>query len=283
MSILIDKKSKIIVQGITGHAGQIHTKEMLKFGTKIVAGVTPTKGGQKVGKIPVYNRVKFALRHHDAEWSAIFVPAPFAKDAALEALEEGLNIVMITEGVPVHDTIEIMKLAEKNKLTVLGPNCPGLCSPGQSKIGIMPNSIFKKGKIGIVSRSGTLTYEVVNQLTENNIGQSSVVGIGGDPIIGMNFIDVLKLFKKDPQTKKVILVGEIGGNLEQLAAQYIKKDFNKKVIAYITGLTAPSGKTMGHAGAIIEGASGTAQDKIDALKKAGIKVATIPSEIIKLL
>lgn len=282
--IFINKKTRVIVQGITGRAGQVHTKNMLDFGTKIVAGVTPSKSGQKVHGIPVYDRVKFALRDHKADWSVIFVPAPFAKDAAIEALEAGLNIAIITEGVPVHDTVKIMECAKKNKKIVLGPNCPGMCSPSECKLGIMPNMIFKKGNIGVVSRSGTLTYEIVNTLTQSKIGQSTVVGIGGDPIIGLNFIDVLKEFNKDPKTKKIILVGEIGGNLEQLAADYIKKNVKKKVVAYIAGLTAPKGKTMGHAGAIIEGSgASTAEAKIKALEDAGVKVASLPGEVLELL
>lgn len=283
MSILIGRKTKVIVQGMTGHQGSFHTKQMLEYGTKIVAGVTPGKGGEKVEGVPVYDTVQEALQKQDADFSVLFVPAPHAKEAAIEALENGLHIVIITEHVPIHDAMSIIQLAKKKKLHVLGPNCPGLATPGMCKIGIMPGYIFQQGNVGVVSRSGTLTYEIVHALTKAGIGQSTVVGIGGDPIIGMDFLDILPLFEKDKQTKQIVLVGEIGGDAEERAAAFIKKSISKPVVAYIAGTTAPEGKRMGHAGAIIEGRTGTAQHKIQALQKAGIPVAKLPSEIVQLL
>ncbi len=283
MSILINKNTKVIVQGITGTQGSFHTKIMKQYGTKIVAGVTPGKQGQSVEGIPVYNTVKEALKKHKADFSIAFVPAKFIKDAAFEALQNNLNLIIITEGIPVHDTIEILKQAKKRKKIIIGPNCPGLITPEECKIGIIPCYVCKKGDIGIVSRSGTLTYEIANELTKAGIGQSTIIGIGGDPVIGLDTIEVLKLFEKDPETKKIILVGEIGGDIEEKAAEYIKKHIKKKVVAFIAGKTAPKGKRMGHAGAIIEGETGTFEAKIKALKKANIKIAEIPSEIPKLL
>lgn len=283
MSILIHKKTRVLVQGITGHQGSFHTRQMLEFGTKIVAGVTPGKGGREVERIPVYNTVREAVKEHAPDWSVLFVPALFAKMAALEALENHLHIILITEHLPVHDAMEIIQIARKKKLRVLGPNCPGLCSVGESKIGIMPNYIFKKGNIGIVSRSGTLTYEIVHTLTSAGFGQSTVVGIGGDPLIGSDFIDILPLFEKDNATKKIVLVGEIGGDAEERAANYIREHVSKPVVAYLAGRTAPEGKTMGHAGAIIEGTTGTFQHKIQAFRKEGIAVANLPSEMVTLL
>jgi succinyl-CoA synthetase alpha subunit len=283
MGILIDKNTKVIVQGITGKHGSFHTQMMRAYGTNIVAGVTPGKGGQKISCIPVYNTVKEALKKHEAQWSAIFVPAPHAKDAAIEALDAGLNIVIITENIPVFDTLEILSKAEEKKKKVIGPNCPGITSVGESKIGIMPNHIFKKGDVGVLSRSGTLTYEIIYQLTKKGIGQSIAAGIGGDQITGMDFIDMLKLLEKDKNTKKIVLIGEIGGEAEIRAAEYIKKHIKKQVVAFIAGRSAPPGKKMGHAGAIISGNKETAQAKIDSLRKAGVKVAMLPSEIPKLL
>lgn len=281
MSILINKKTKVIVLGITGKQGSFHTKQMLAYGTNIVAGVTPGKGGQKVEGVPVLNSVKEALKKHKADWAVLFVPAPFAKDAAIDCLKNGLHIVIITEGLPQHDAVAIMKAAGKK--TVLGPNCPGLCSVDACKIGIMPNQIFRKGNVGIVSRSGTLTYEIIHQLSMAGMGQSTAVGIGGDVVIGMHFIDVLKRFDKDKATKKIVIIGEIGGDLEEKTAKVIRKITKKKVVAYIAGRTAPPGKRMGHAGAIVSGKSGTAASKVEAFEKAGIKVAKVPSEIVKLL
>lgn len=281
MSILINKKTKVIVLGITGKQGSFHTKQMLAYGTNIVAGVTPGKGGQKVEGVPVLNSVKEALKKHKADWAVLFVPAPFAKDAAINCLKNGLHIVIITEGLPQHDAVAIMKAAGKK--TVLGPNCPGLCSVDACKIGIMPNQIFRKGNVGIVSRSGTLTYEIIHQLSMAGMGQSTAVGIGGDAVIGMHFIDVLKRFDKDKATKKIVIIGEIGGDLEEKTAKLIRKITKKKVVAYIAGRTAPPGKRMGHAGAIVSGKSGTAASKVEAFEKVGIKVAKVPSEIVKLL
>lgn len=291
MTILINKNTKVIVQGITGHHGSIHTKFMKEFGTKIVAGVTPGKGGQSVEGIPVYNSVKEALKKHKATWSVVFVPPQFAKAAAIEALQNKLNVVMITEHVPVHDTLEVIHTARKVGKRVLGPNCPGLVAPDQSKIAIMPNFLFKapqknKKGIGVVARSGTLLYEIVHQLSEHGFPQSVVVGIGGDPVPSTNFIDVLKLLEKDKQTKKIVMVGEIGGTAEEEAADYIQKHMKKQVVAYIAGITAPPGKTMGHAGAIISGSGkgvGTAKYKIDYLRNKGIKVVTLPYDIVKVI
>jgi len=282
MAILIDSNTKVIVQGITGNQGSFHTKLMKEYGTNIVAGVTPGKKGQKIEGIPVFDSVKEALEHEKASISIIFVPAKFAKSAALEALENDLDVVVITENIPVHDSLDIMAFAEKKKRFVVGPNCPGVISPGKSKLGIMPDHIFKEGKIGVVSRSGTLTYEIVNELTRNKLGQSTVVGIGGDPVIGLSFIDCLKRFEKDDDTDAVIIIGEIGGNMEEKTAEFLK-DYSKPVVAYIAGRTAPEGKRMGHAGAIIQGNAGTAEHKIKAFSDSGIKVAEIPSEIIDLL
>jgi len=286
MSILINKETSFIVQGITGGQGAFHTKLMLDYGTKIVAGVTPQKGGQEVHGVPVFDTVaecKTQNVKRKVTWSILFVPAPFVKGAAEEALAAGLNIVIITEGVPVHDAMSILKTAREKNLRVVGPNCPGLITPGEAKAGIMPGQIFKPGEVGVVSKSGTLTYEVVNHLTKAGIGQSTCVGIGGDPIIGTNFIDALELFEKDSKTEKIVLIGEIGGNLEEAAADYIKKSVSKPVVAYIAGQTAPPGKTMGHAGAVISGKSGTAASKEKALTEAGASVAKLPSQVVSLL
>jgi len=284
MSILINKKTRAIVQGITGNHGRFNTLKMLEAGTKIVAGVSKNREVKYVENIPVYLTVKEALKKHKAEWSVIFVPAKFAKDAAIEALENNLNIVIITEEMPVHDVIEIVNIANKKNLTVIGPNCPGIFSIGESKLGIIPNNIVKKGDVGIISRSGTLTYEVISHLSKNNLGQSTAVGIGGDMVIGSNFIKLLKMFEKDKDTKRIVIVGEIGGELEEKTAEFLKKSkFKKNVVAYITGVSAQEGKRMGHAGAIITGNKGTAASKIKAFESAGIKVAKVPSEIIKLL
>ncbi|MHA1822044.1 MAG: succinate--CoA ligase subunit alpha [Promethearchaeota archaeon] len=296
MTILLNKNTRVIVQGITGKQGRFHTQAMLEYGTKIVAGVTPGKGGEKVYGIPVYNTIEEALIKNDyrIDASIIFVPGPFV----LGAVEEIINaktkfgskydnlfgfIVIITEHVPVWDVGVIVEKASDKGIRVIGPNCPGLISPGESKIGIIPGKICKKGNIGIVSRSGTLTYEIIQQLTKNNLGQSTAVGIGGDPIHGMDFIDVLKLFENDEETKAIILIGEIGGTDEEDAAEYIKKHISKPVIAYIAGVTAPKGKQMGHAGAIITMDKGTAQSKIDALKNAGVFVAEKPADIPKFI
>ncbi|RME54921.1 succinate--CoA ligase subunit alpha [Candidatus Woesearchaeota archaeon] len=275
--------AKVIVQGITGKQGRFHTKAMIEYGTNVVAGVTPGKGGEVVHGVNVYNSVKDALEEVEVDWSILFVPAKFAKEAAMEALQNGLNIVVITEGVPVHDEIEIVNFAKQKGLKVVGPNCPGLIVPGHTKLGIMPGDIFRKGNVAVVSRSGTLTYEVINQLTMNGIGQSMAVGIGGDPVIGMDFIDLLNYFENDDDTDKIVLIGEIGGDLEEHAAEFIAEGYKKKIVAYIAGVFAPEGKRMGHAGAIISGKHGTAKSKIEALEKVGVKVAKVPSEIVKLL
>ncbi len=281
--ILLEKNTRAIVQGITGNQGSFHTKRMLEYGTDIVAGVTPGKGGKKVEGIPVYNSVKEALEEHKEEWSVIFVPAKFAKSAAVEALDNNLNIVIITEGIPVHDAIDIMKKANEKKLSVIGPNCPGIMSPGASKLGIMPGHIFKPGKVGVISRSGTLTYEIVDSLTQSGLGQSTVIGVGGDAVIGIDFVEALKLFEKDKETEQVVIIGEIGGDMEERTASFIKQGYKKKVVAYIAGRTAPEGKRMGHAGAVISGSSGTAASKIKALEDAGVRVAKLPSEVVEFL
>lgn len=278
--ILINKETKVIVQGITGHQGSLHTKIMKDYGTKIVAGVTPDKGGQFIEGIPVYDTVIAALKHHKATWSILFVPAPYAKDAALEAVKNNLNIVLITEHMPVHDVLAVKTVAQQKKRIMIGPNSPGIICPEKTKIGIMPHQFFKKGPIGVLSRSGTLTYEICNALTQNNLGQSTVVGIGGDMITGISFIDALQFFAEDPETKAIVLIGEIGGTAEEDVAEFLQKTtYPKPVIAYIAGKSAPAGKQMGHAGALISGKKGTAQSKITALKKAGVAVAGLPHEI----
>lgn len=283
MSILIDNKTRVIVQGITGEQGRFHTGLMLEYGTKIVAGVTPGKGGQMIGRVPVFDTVNEAMKFCQADYSIIFVPAKNAMAAALEALESGLNIVIITEHLPIHDAMMILEEARKRKLTVIGPNCPGIITPGQCKIGIMPSDVFVEGGVGIISRSGTLTYEIADNLRRNGIGQSTVIGIGGDFINGLNFEEALSSFEKDKKTKAVVMIGEIGGDAEERAADFIKKKFSKPVIAYIAGRTAPEGKTMGHAGAIISGNTGTYLSKITALKKAGATIADTPWHVPDLL
>lgn len=285
MGIIINKNTRAIVQGITGTQGSFHTKLMLEYGTKIVAGTSPGKGGSQIYGIPVYDTVEEAQKKHQADASIIFVPAPFAADAALEALENGIKtIVIITEHIPIKDAINVMTYAKQAKATIIGPNTPGIITPGESKLGIMPAHIFKPGGIGMVSRSGTLTYEIAASLTRKNLGQSTCLGLGGDPITGLNFIDALKMFDEDAQTKAVVLVGEIGGNLEELTAEYISREkYPKPVVAFIAGRSAPPGKRMGHAGAIIMGSSGTAESKIEALKNADVMVAEKPSDVPELL
>jgi succinyl-CoA synthetase alpha subunit len=285
LGIIIGKNTNAIVQGITGTQGSFHAKLMLEYGTKIVAGVTPGKGGTQVHGIPVYDTVEEAKEKHSANASIIFVPAPFAADAALESLENGIKtIVIITEHIPIKDAINLMAMAKQLKATIIGPNTPGIITPGESKLGIMPAHIFKKGKVGMVSRSGTLTYEIAASLTRKGFGQSTCLGLGGDPITGLNFIDALKMFKEDPQTDAVVLIGEIGGNLEELAAEYIQKEkYPKPVVAFIAGRSAPPGKRMGHAGAIVMGKAGTAESKIEAFKNANVKVAEKPSDVAELL
>jgi succinyl-CoA synthetase alpha subunit len=286
MGIIVNRNTKVIVQGITGTQGRFHTKAMLEYGTKIVAGVTPGKGGTKIHGIPVYDTMAEAIeKHEEANASIIFVPAPFALDATLEAIESKMEtIVIITEHIPIKDSIQIMHLAKENNTTIIGPNTPGIITPGECKLGIMPAHVFQQGMVGIISRSGTLTYEIANSLTQAQLGQSTCLGLGGDPIVGLNFIDVLEMFEKDPHTKAVALIGEIGGNLEELAAKYIQEvNYPKPVAAFIAGRTAPPGKRMGHAGAIVMGKAGTAQTKIEALKAAGVEIAEKPGDIAKIL
>ncbi len=286
--MIIDSKTGVIIQGITGHHGSFHTALMLKYGTKIVSGVTPGKGGITIEDVPVFNSVKDAMNIKTAEgsvaeWSIIFVPAAFALSAAIEALEAGLNLVIITENIPVHDTLKICHEAKLRNLLVIGPNCPGIIVPGESKLGIMPGEIFCNGKLGVLSRSGTLTYEIVSELSQNKIGQSAVIGIGGDMIEGFNFNDGLELFEKDNNTDCILLIGEIGGDAEERAADFIKANVNKPVFAFLAGRTAPEGKTMGHAGAIIYGRTGTFYSKKSALENAGVIVANLLHEVPKLI
>ncbi len=285
MGIIVNKNTHAIVQGITGTQGSFHTKLMLEYGTKIVAGVTPGKGGNQIHGIPVYDTVEAAIEKHPANASIIFVPAPFAAEAALEALENGIKtIIVITEHIPIKDAVNVMAYAKQAKATIIGPNTPGIITPMECKLGIMPAHIFKPGGIGVVSRSGTLTYEIAANLTKSNLGQSTCLGLGGDPITGLNFIEVLKMFEKDPETKAVVLIGEIGGNLEELTAEYIEKQrYPKPVVAFIAGRSAPPGKRMGHAGAIIMGKAGTAETKTEALRSAGVKVAEKPSDVARLV
>ncbi len=284
MTILIDEGKRVIVQGITGRQGQFHSRQMMECGSKILAGVTPGKSGKIVNGIPVYDSIKEAREDHEVDCSIIFVPAPFVKDSAFEAIDAGLDpVVIITEHVPVFDSIEIVKYAMETGTHIIGPNTPGIISPGKCKLGIMPYHIFKEGNIGVISRSGTLTYEIVDALTKSGFGQSTSVGLGGDPVVGMSFIDVLNLFEEDEGTEAVVLIGEIGGNAEELTANYIKENIKKSVVAYIAGINAPRGKRMGHAGAVIEGRTGTAESKIDAFEAAGVPVAKLPSEIPELI
>lgn len=284
MGILINKNTRVLVQGITGYQGEFHTARMLEFGTAVVAGVTPGKGGNRVHGVPVFETVDEAVRAAGATASCIFVPARFARDAALEAIEARLNpVVIITEGIPVHDTLHVVELARVRGIQVVGPNCPGVTTPGQCKIGIMPNHLFEAGPVGVVSRSGTLTYEIVAALTQRGIGQSTAVGLGGDPAVGMTFTDALRLFQDDPQTLAVVLIGEIGGSAEEDAAAFIRAQFTKPVVGYIAGITAPPGKRMGHAGAVISGTTGAAAAKIEALQAAGANVATLPGEVAELV
>ena len=274
MSILVDENSRIVVQGITGQEGRFHTEQMLDYNTVVAAGVTPGKGGQDVLGVPVFNTVRDTVEKEGTNVSCIFVPPPFAADAIVEAAAAGIKIIVcITEGIPILDMVKVGNYIKGKDIVLIGPNCPGLISPGKTKVGIMPASIHRQGEIGVISRSGTLTYEVVYQLTGAGFGQSTCIGIGGDPIVGTTFIDHLKRFNEDPETKGVVLIGEIGGTAEEEAAEYIQKNFDKPVIAFIAGQTAPPGKRMGHAGAIISGGQGKAEDKIKALQAAGIAVA----------
>jgi succinyl-CoA synthetase alpha subunit len=284
VSILVDKNTRLIVQGITGREGGFHTQQMIEYGTNVVGGVTPGKGGEWVGKVPVFDTVRSATEATGANCSIIFVPAKFTPDAIFEAADAGIGlIVAITEGVPVLDMIEVRALLDQKGCRLVGPNCPGLLTPGEAKVGIIPGHIAKPGNVGIVSRSGTLTYEVLYALTKKNLGCSTCVGIGGDPINGTSFIDTLRLFEEDPATEKVVLIGEIGGTDEEKAARFIADSMTKPVVAFIAGRTAPPGKRMGHAGAIVEGGTGTAEDKIRALESVGVKVAEHPEQIPDLL
>ena len=284
MSILVDKHTRLIVQGLTGSAGKFHAEQCAKYGTNVVAGVTPGRGGEIVelnaGKVPVFNTVAAAIRETAANVSCIFVPAAFAADAILEAADAGIELIIaITEGIPVLDMVRVKRAIAGSNVKLIGPNCPGIITPGACKIGIMPGYIHKPGPVGVISRSGTLTYEAVWQLTSRGMGQSTCIGIGGDPVKGLDFIDLLEMFETDPQTEAVILIGEIGGTAEEQAAAWIRDNFTKPVAAFIGGVTAPPGRRMGHAGAIISGGSGKATDKIAALQAAGIAVAPTPAEI----
>lgn len=284
MSILVGKDTRLVVQGITGREGNFHSQQMIEYGTHVVAGVTPGKGGEWTLGVPVFDTVKEAVDTQGANTSIIYVPARFAADAIMEAADAGIELVIcITEGVPVLDMAKVRTFLDQKGTRLIGPNCPGLITPGEAKVGIMPAQIHKPGKVGLVSRSGTLTYEVVQALTDLDLGQSTAIGIGGDPIIGTNFIDVLKLFEADPDTEHVVLIGEIGGTAEQKAAEYIAKHMSKSVTSFIAGRTAPAGKRMGHAGAIIQGGEGTAAEKIEALEAVGVKVAVLPTDVAKLV
>jgi len=280
MSILVDRDTRLIVQGITGHVGTFETRLMLQAGTRIVGGVTPGKGGRTVEGVPVFNTVQECMDSTNANTSIIFVPPPFAAGAIHEAADSGIDlIVCITEGVPVKDMVRVFRNIEGKDVKLVGPNCPGITTPGQARVGIMPDSIFMPGSVGVVSRSGTLTYEVVDALSKNGIGQSTCVGIGGDPLIGTSFIDTLEMFQDDPETSAMVLIGEIGGTAEQEAAEYIRAHVTKPVVGYVVGISAPAGKTMGHAGAIISGGGGTAKEKIQALEAAGVAVARSPEDV----
>ena len=280
MSILINNNTKVICQGFTGRQGTFHSEQSIQYGTKLVGGITPGKGGQIHLGLPVFNSVEEAKKETDADATVIYVPPKFAANSILEASNAGIEIIVcITEGIPILEMLEVKKTIKENKSILIGPNCPGIITPDECKIGIMPANIHKRGKIGIISKSGTLTYEAVHQTTSIGYGQSTCIGIGGDPIKGINFIECLSMFEKDPETEGIILVGEIGGTDEELAAEYIKNKIKKPVVAYIAGVTAPAGKRMGHAGAIISGNSGTAISKIDALEKAGVLIAHSPAQM----
>ncbi|MDR7484852.1 MAG: succinate--CoA ligase subunit alpha [Armatimonadota bacterium] len=280
MAILVDEHTRVLVQGITGYQGEFHTRRMLEFGTKVVAGTSPGKGGQAVAGVPVFDTVAEAVERTGATASCIFVPARGAKDAALEAIASRLDpVVIITEHIPVHDAIRIVAAARAARVSVVGPNGPGVTSPGRCKIGIMPNHLFRRGGVGLVSRSGTLTYEIVAGLTRAGLGQSTALGLGGDPVVGLTFQEAIRLFNEDPETEAIVMVGEIGGSAEEEAARFIQASVRKPVVGYIAGLTAPPGKRMGHAGAVISGGEGTAQAKIAALQAAGVRVVELPGRV----
>jgi succinyl-CoA synthetase alpha subunit len=284
MSILVNKDTRLVVQGITGREGEFHARQMREYGTKVVAGVTPGKGGSWIAGIPVFDTVQESVRATEADASIVYVPARFAPDAVLEAADAGIKVIVcITEGIPVLDMVRVRAHLDRTGSRLIGPNCPGIITPGECKIGIMPGHIHTSGPVGVVSRSGTLTYEVVHALSERSLGQSTAIGIGGDPIIGTDFIDVMSLFEEDPKTEQVVLIGEIGGTDEQRAADYVARHMSKPVTAFIAGQTAPPGKRMGHAGAIIEGGEGTAAEKIAAFQEVGVRVAKHPGEIAELV
>lgn len=280
MSILLNQDSRVVIQGITGGEGSFHAREALQFGTRVAAGVTPGKGGMKIEGVPVYNRVIDAVEKEGVNASGIYVPAPFASDAILEAFDAGIKLIAcMTEGIPVLEMVRVKKILRGSGAYLIGPNCPGITTPGTGKIGFMPNFIHLPGKVGVISRSGTLTYEVINQLTALGIGQSTSIGIGGDPIVGSTFVDILKLFEDDPDTILIVLIGEIGGTAEEEASDFIKNRMQKPVVAFIAGQTAPPGRRMGHAGAIIAGGKGTAEEKVNILKKSGVTVVNNPAQI----
>ncbi len=280
MSILVNKDTRVICQGITGHSGRFHTEHMLEYGTKILAGVTPGKGGSQVCGVPVFDSMKEAMEKAECDTSIIYVPAPFAADAIMEAAKADIRLIIcITEGIPVIDMLKIKAHLDTKTTRLIGPNCPGIITPGETKIGIMPGYIHVPGTVGVVSRSGTLTYEAVWQLTQRNIGQSTCIGIGGDPVIGTTFIDVLKLFQEDDATEAIVLIGEIGGSAEEEAAEFIKQEVTKPVISFIAGMTAPEGRRMGHAGAIIAGGKGTVAEKVSCLRNADVTVVESPADI----
>lgn len=283
MSILVDENTRVIVQGYTGKQGRFHASQMRDFGTRIVAGISPGKGGQELDGVPVYDTVKAAVREHGADASVLFVPAPFAKDAAFEALDAGVPlVVVITEHIPVQDTMKIVAYASERNARVIGPNCIGIVSAGKCKIGIMPNNIYKKGCVGVVARSGTLSYQIAQEISDVGLGQTSALSVGGDPVVGVSLTQALEMFEADAETKGVVLVGEIGGNAEEMASEYIAR-MSKPVVAYLAGRSAPPGKRMGHAGAIIERGMGTLDSKVKALNKAGAKVAHLPWEVKDLM
>lgn len=284
MSILVDENTRLVVQGITGGEGTFHTQQMVEYGTRVVAGVTPGKGGQKHEGIPVFNMVSEAVKETGANVSVIFVPPAFAADAAMEAADAGIQVVVcITEGIPTLDMVKVITYLQDKDVRLIGPNCPGIITPGKCKVGIMPGFIHSPGKIGVLSRSGTLTYEAVDQLTKEGLGQSTCIGLGGDPVVGTRFIDGLKLFQDDPETEGVVLIGEIGGTDEEVAAEFIKSEFKKPVVAFVAGSTAPPGKRMGHAGAIIAGGKGTAKEKIKLLRSCDATVVDSPAMIGKIM
>ena len=280
MTVLIDRDTRVVVQGITGHQGTVHTRQMKLFGSQVVAGVTPGRAGTEVEGVPVYDSVREAVAASRANAACIFVPAPGAKDALIESVDAGIPLsVIVTEHIPFHDMLVMYHYARSKGARIIGPNCPGIASPGKSKVGIIPNVVFRPGRVGVVSRSGTLTYEIVNGITEHGLGESTCIGLGGDPVVGMSFVDALPLFQADPETDLIVMVGEIGGTAEEDAAEYIRHHVTKPIVAYIAGRSAPPGKRMGHAGAIITRGRGTAESKVAALEASGAKVARFPYEI----